>query len=129
LKIAREEADGITVVSSLPGFIDACNAMEFKAEMGAVIACSRRIVLDMGNVKFIDSAGCGVLITSLWLVRGTGGALKLYDVQKQVRSVFELVRMHKIMEIYDNRQDAVLSFSGTDAGPAGHASGEGRLQK
>jgi anti-sigma B factor antagonist len=110
LKFTIHDSDGITVVSTLPGFIDASNAMEFKAEIGTVLAGRSRVVFDMSNVKFIDSAGCGALITTLRMLKGMGGNLKLYEVQKQVRSVFELVRMHKIMDICNTLQEARLCY-------------------
>lgn len=111
MKIIVEEIDGVTVVSSLPNFIDASNAMEFKKVIAPIAASSRKVMLDMGMVKFIDSAGCGALITFLKQVKDTGGLLKLFAVQKQVRSVFELVRMHKIIDIYNSREEALLSFT------------------
>jgi len=111
VKFTVENLDGITIVSALPKVLDASNAMDFKADMGHILEESSRVVFDMSNLKFIDSAGCGALITSLRRLKGSGGILKLYDVQKQVRSVFELVRMHKVIDIYNTRQEAVSSFS------------------
>lgn len=111
MKFTVEDLDGIKVVSSLPKVLDASNAMDFKADMNRIIDECSRVVFDMSNVKFIDSAGCGALITSLRRLKGSGGSLKLYDVQKQVRSVFELVRMHKVIDIFNTRQEALDSFS------------------
>ena len=111
MKFTVEDIDGIKIVSSLPKVLDASNAMDFKADMGRILDESPRVVFDMSNVKFIDSAGCGALITSLRRLKGSGGTLKLYDVQKQVRSVFELVRMHKVIDIFNTRQEALRSFA------------------
>lgn len=113
MKFIVEDKDGIMLVSSLPNFIDASNAMEFKADISTVLGGNPRVVFDMHNVKFIDSAGCGALITSLRLLRGAGGSLKLFAVQKQVQSVFELVRMHKVIDIYTTWQEALLSYTQT----------------
>ena len=57
LKITSENIGGVIVVSSLPSFIDASNAMEFKAEISTMIMLTNRVLFDMSNVKFIDSAG------------------------------------------------------------------------
>jgi anti-sigma B factor antagonist len=113
LMIRVEDNNGVTVVSSLPNFIDASNVMEFKAEIRAIIGTCPKVVFDMSTVKFIDSAGCGAFITSLRQLREAGGGLKLFALQKQVRSLFELVRMHKILDIYNNRQEALLSYYDT----------------
>jgi anti-sigma B factor antagonist len=113
MKITVEQIDGATAVSSLPSFIDASNAMEFKKVLAPVVSSSPCVILDMSAVKFIDSAGCGALITFLKQLKDTGGTLKLFAVQKQVRSVFELVRMHKIIDICNTREEALSSFSRT----------------
>lgn len=115
MKFTVEETDGIKIVSSLPKVLDANNAMDFKADMGRTLEGSTRVIFDMGCVKFIDSAGCGALITVLRQLKGAGGDLKLYDVDKQVRLVFELVRMHKIIDIFNSRQEAILAFSHEEA--------------
>lgn len=111
MKITIENIDGVTVIASLPPFLDASNAMDFKAEVGTIIGSSTRILFDMSTVKFIDSAGCGALITAMRLIRSSGETLKLCSVQDQVRTVFELVRMHKVLEIYTTRQEALLSYA------------------
>ncbi len=111
MKFVVEDIDGITIISSLPKVLDASNAMDFKTDISRILDESTRVIFDMHNVKFIDSAGCGALIISLRRLKGSGGTLKLYDVQKQVRSVFELVRMHKVIDIFNTRQEAILSFS------------------
>jgi anti-sigma B factor antagonist len=111
VKITVENLDGIVLVTGLPDFIDASNAMEFKAEISTIIASNPKVIFDMSTVRFIDSAGCGALITSLRLLRLTGGVLKIYGVQKQVRSVFELVRMHKVIDIYNTREEALQAHA------------------
>jgi anti-sigma B factor antagonist len=105
-----ENIEGITVVSNLPNILDASNAIEFKTDISRVLDDNNQVVFDMCTLQFIDSAGCGALITSLRHVKNSGGALKLYNVQNQVRSVFELVRMHKIIDIFNTRQEALDSF-------------------
>lgn len=111
MKLFAENIDGIMVISSLPKVLDASNAMEFKESIPRIIEQSSQAVFDMSAVQFIDSAGCGSLITTLRRLNEAGGALKLCDIRKQVRSVLELVRMHKIIDIYNTREEALRSFS------------------
>ncbi|HON38502.1 MAG: STAS domain-containing protein [Desulfomonilia bacterium] len=111
MKLLTENIDGIVVISSLPKVLDASNAMEFKEGVFKIIEQSSQAVFDMSAVQFIDSAGCGSLITTLRRLKEAGGTLKLCDVPKQVRSVLELVRMHKIIDIYNTREEALRSFT------------------
>ena len=119
MNFSIEEVDGITIIASLPKVIDASNAMDFKADINQALGSARKVAIDMREVKFIDSAGCGALINLLRHLANQGGSLKLYDVQKQVRLVFELVRLHKIIAICNTRQEALLAFS-HNSQPAPH---------
>jgi anti-sigma B factor antagonist len=57
----------------------------------------------------IDSAGLGLLIALLKHVGGRGGDLKLSALPKRVRLVFEITRTHRIFEIHDSLEEAILS--------------------
>ncbi|MEI8205473.1 MAG: STAS domain-containing protein [Kiritimatiellales bacterium] len=69
------------------------------------------IVLDLGAVDFIDSAGLGVLIAILKRVSERGGDIRLARLQKQARIVFEITRAHKIFDIFDSVEDALQAKS------------------
>ncbi|MBN2298976.1 MAG: STAS domain-containing protein [Deltaproteobacteria bacterium] len=110
MKFNTEDIDGIFIISDLPKILDASNAIEFKTDIAKILENRPKVVIDMSTVAFIDSAGCGAMIATLRMLKGMGGALKIFAVQKQVRSVFELVRMHKIIDILNTREEAVDSF-------------------
>jgi anti-sigma B factor antagonist len=52
----------------------------------------------------------GAFISCLRKVNAKGGDLKLYGMSKQVRGVFELVRMHRVFDILATREDAIRAF-------------------
>jgi anti-sigma B factor antagonist len=60
----------------------------------------------------VDSSGLGAFISCLRKLNGKGGDLKLCGMSKQVRAVFELVRMHRIFEIFGTTDEAVHAFQG-----------------
>ncbi len=110
MKFNTEEIDDVIVVELLGVVLDASNAMEFKSGIEAILGKSCKVVIDMGNVKFIDSSGCGTLLSCLRKLVSLGGDLKLFGVQKPVHTLFELVRMHRIVEIFNTKEEAVKSF-------------------
>jgi anti-sigma B factor antagonist len=69
-----------------------------------------KIILNLGQVQFIDSTGCGAILAFLRQLTPVGGDLKLCEVSKPVRSLFELVRMHRILDIYNTCDEAAKSF-------------------
>jgi len=69
-----------------------------------------KLVIDLGRLRFVDSSGLGAFISCLRKLNAKGGDLKLCGMQKPVRAVFELVRMHRIFDIYATREEAVRAF-------------------
>jgi len=90
-------------------------ASDFKKRMAPLLAAHRQIVLDMDAVTFVDSSGLGGILSCLRELSATGGDLKLCRVQKRVRVMFELVRMHRILNIFPTCEEAVAAF---DAAPS-----------
>jgi len=66
----------------------------------------RQIVLDLGAMDFIDSAGLGVMVSILKRVSERGGDIRIARLQKQPRVVFEITRAYKIFEIFDSVEEA-----------------------
>jgi anti-sigma B factor antagonist len=65
----------------------------------------------MKRVNYIDSAGCGAIISCLKRVRqAVDGDLRICQVTPVVRTVFDLIRLHKMCDILETRDDAVRAF-------------------
>lgn len=88
--------------------IDASCCDEFKEEMAALLAepCTD-IILDMHRVQFVDSAGIGAILSCVKQLETHGGVLKLCNVAKPVRALFELVQLHRLLDILETREDAI----------------------
>jgi anti-anti-sigma factor len=67
----------------------------------------RRLVLDLEEMEFIDSAGLGVLISLLKRLGERGGDIRLARMQKKARVVFQITRTYKIFEIFDSVAEAL----------------------
>ena len=91
--------------------LTASNAKEFKAALEGHLENTKAMVIDLSSVTFIDSTGLGVLLFALKRLNQKDGELKLCNVTKPVRVLFELVRLHQIMEVYNSREEALASFS------------------
>ncbi|MCX8010722.1 MAG: STAS domain-containing protein [Ignavibacteria bacterium] len=76
----------------------------------AIESGERRIVVDLSECEFVDSTFLGSLVVTLKKITSLGGDIKLVGFKPAVRSMFELTRMHKVFETFDNTQDAVNSF-------------------
>ncbi len=92
--------------------LDASNSAEFKRDVTPLLDATTKLVLDLSRLRFVDSSGLGAFISCLRQLNAKGGDVKLCSMSKQVRGVFELVRMHRIFDIYATREDAVRAFAG-----------------
>ncbi len=69
-----------------------------------------RILLDLGQLRFVDSSGIGSIISVMKKIKSSGGELKLCSVSKTVNSVFELVKINLLVDVCETREDALESF-------------------
>lgn len=105
------ETIGDVVVAVIPGEeLDASNIKEFKASVESLLESNTKVVFDLSELQFVDSSGCGVLLSCLRNMNGSGGDLKLCSVTKPVRALFELIRMHHIFDILNTKEEAVRAF-------------------
>jgi anti-sigma B factor antagonist len=73
-----------------------------------------RILLDLTRVSYMDSVGIGELVSSYRIVKRLGGALKILRPTKKVRDTLSLTQLLPIMEVFDDEEAAVASFTSTD---------------
>jgi anti-sigma B factor antagonist len=113
MQASVEKAGDVAIVAVNLPQLDASNADDFRQDIAPVLQECHKLVLDLGKVRFIDSRGCGAIIACLKHVSAAGGDLKLCCVAKTVRGVFELIRLHRICDIVDTREQAVQAFTGS----------------
>ena len=71
----------------------------------------RKIVLNLSDVSFMDSAGVGELVSGLRRARKDGASLKLLNVGERVYSTLDMARLLPTFEIYNDESEAVRSYS------------------
>lgn len=104
------ENASVTVVRYPAQFLDASNSREFKETMAPVLESHTCVVLDLSRAQFVDSSGLGAILSCLRRLNGKGGDLKVCGLTKPVRALFELVRMHKLLDIAASEQEAIAKF-------------------
>ena len=111
MELTTEQVADITIVV-LPGEqLDAGNAKEFKRDIASVLEPCRKVVFDLRELRFVDSSGLGAILSCLRQLNAKGGDLKLCEMTKPVRALFELVRMHKIFDIYVTKGEALQALN------------------
>jgi len=105
-----ERQNNITLVTITADTLDDGNEKSFRKEVISSLDPGANVVLDLDGVKFIDSSGLGAILSCHRHLQTAKGDLKLCCMRETVRSLFELVRMHRIFEIYDSSEEAMESF-------------------
>jgi len=110
MELIPEVETGVAVVALAAETLDAGNAKAFRKAMDPILTVHTRVALDLSQVAFVDSSGCGALLSCLKRTGQAGGDLKLFGVQKPVRAMFELIRLHRVMDILNDRREVLLAF-------------------
>ena len=72
----------------------------------------RKMLLDMGNVSYVDSAGLGQLVQVYATTSHLGGSLKLLNLTKRLKDLLVLTKLLTVFETYDSEAEALASFGG-----------------
>ena len=110
MELIIEESETIKVVTFPDSNLDASNNKDFVQAMDPMLDQKVQIVFDMSRLRFVDSSGLGSIMLCLRRLTASGGTLKLCGLSKSVHSLFELVRMHKVFEIYKTKDEAIQAF-------------------
>ena len=105
-----EKINGIVVITVQYEALDAKSAKELRQELQAATEGNAEVLLDLSHVEFVDSAGLGAIVATLKNFRSNGSDMKICQIQKSVRTLFELVRMHKLVDIFNTRDEALQSY-------------------
>jgi anti-sigma B factor antagonist len=69
-----------------------------------------KIVLNLGDVDYIDSSGIGELVSAYTAVKNRGGDLKLLNLTKKVRDLIQLTKLYTVFDVYTDEPSAIGSF-------------------
>jgi anti-anti-sigma factor len=93
------------------GFIDTTTSSEVERSLHNLLKQNRfNIIIDLGNVDYISSAGWGIFISEIKAIRENNGDLKLVRMIPDVYEIFELLEFHHILDVYDSVDEAVKKF-------------------
>src|SRR5258708_30232144 len=70
-----------------------------------------KILLNLGEITFIDSAGLGELISAFTTVKNRGGDLKLLNLTKRVHDLMQITKLYTVFDVYDDEAKAIASFA------------------
>jgi len=105
-----ETKDGVTV-ARLEGSLTLASHEELHGAISGLFdSRGAKVLLDLGRVTFIDSAGWGLLLSALRRSKEQEGRLKLMNLSDHLAGLFLTLNLERVFEVFDDEQTALRSF-------------------
>ena len=72
---------------------------------------NKKVLLNLGEVSYIDSSGIGELVSGFTSVANQGGQLKLLNLTKRVQDLLQITKLYTVFEVHDDEAKAIRSFA------------------
>ena len=111
VRMTNSEVDGVSVVT-LDGRIvlgEESNALREKLK-SLIAEGKKKIVLNMANITYIDSAGLGTLVAAHLSAKNQGASVRLSNLGSKFHEVMQITKLLTIFDVYDTEAAAVSSF-------------------
>ncbi len=111
MNLKLEDNGQVVLVQVKEERLDAHNSEQLKQELSRLFEEGKtKVVVDLKEVRFIDSSGLGALVSGFKNASSRQASLKLSSLQSQVKSMFELTRLHRVFDIYTTVDEAIEAF-------------------
>ena len=71
----------------------------------------KKILLNLGDVTYIDSSGIGELVSGFTTVTNSGGSLKLLNLNKRVKDLLQITKLYTVFDVHEDEAGAIRSFA------------------
>jgi anti-sigma B factor antagonist len=111
MKASNRQVNGVTVVDMSGRITLGEGSVVLRDSIRDLVAKGqKKILLNLGDVTYIDSSGIGELVSAFTTVRNQGGELKLLHLTKKVHDLLQITKLYTVFDIKDDETSAVGSF-------------------
>lgn len=111
LSIASREVDGVTVLDLGGRITLGEGSVQLRESIRDLIGKGqKKILLNLGDVSYIDSSGLGELVSAFTTAKNQGASLKLLNLTNKVKDVLQLTKLYTVFDIYDAEVTAIASY-------------------
>jgi len=119
VKLNRREIDGVVILELEGKVLGGEDSEPLRRAFEEALQEPRpRILLNLAGVGWLNSAGLGVLLSGYLRVRDAGGEMKFLNVQERVRGILITTKLVRVLEVFNNEEKALASFTGKGTEPA-----------
>jgi anti-sigma B factor antagonist len=111
MKIATHQVDGITVLDLSGRITLGEGSVQLRDAIRDLISKGQKnIVLNLGDVSYMDSSGVGELVTAYTSVKNQGGELKLVNLTKKIEDLMAITKLATVFDIHNDEASAIKAF-------------------
>jgi anti-sigma B factor antagonist len=110
LKLATHNKDGILVVDCAGRIVFGEESALLRDTVKKVVSQNNRIVLNLGEISYIDSGGLGTLVALRTTAQNAGGTIKLTNLTKRVGDLLQVTKLLTVFDVYNSEAEAIESF-------------------
>jgi anti-sigma B factor antagonist len=112
MKVAIRQVDGITILDLSGRITLGEGSITLRDSVRDVLAKgSKKILLNLGQITYIDSSGIGELVSAFTSVKNAGGELKLLNLTQKVHDLLQITKLYTVFDIWDNEASAITAFA------------------
>ena len=111
LKLAKRTVDGIVAIECSGRIVFGDESSLLRDEVKKVIADgNKRLVLNLGEINYIDSGGLGTLVALHTTAHNAGGNIKLANLTRRVDDLLQVTKLLTVFEVHSSEYEALEAF-------------------
>ena len=111
MKISIRQVDGVSILDCSGRITLGEGSITLRDTVRDLLSKGQKhILLNLGDVNYIDSSGIGELVSAFTTVRNQGGELKLLNLTKKVHDLLQITKLYTVFDVKDDETSAVKAF-------------------
>ena len=111
MTIETRTANGVTILDIHGKITIGEGSAEVRNTVRELLQAGKKnILLNMGDVSYVDSSGIGELVSSFTTVTNQGGQLKLLSLTKKLRELLAITKLLTVFDTFDDEAEAIASY-------------------
>jgi len=111
LKLSTRQVGDVTIVDAAGRITRGEGSSAFRDLVKDLITKgSKKVILNLGEISYIDSSGIGELVSSFTTVQNAGGQMKLLNLTKRVKDLLQITKLYTVFEVFEDEAASLASF-------------------
>lgn len=103
LTIAEEQREDVTILKVSGRLVLGDESNELRSTIKRLVdSGEKKIIVDLGDVPYIDSAGLGTLVSAYASVNNSGGSIKLANLSKKIHDTLNITKLVTVFDVYES---------------------------